>query len=138
MLECRTVRHQVNPIPELTEMLMPEPARYLNKGIQSSTGMLRYRTEIQDAGIPMSAASTSMPMPSYDNSYSDMSQAPFLSCSYSRIKLFFLFSLYEICRRPHPMGLPFLRIVRLPISVQPRIRNYVVLITSKALYQRAS
>ncbi len=29
-------------------------------------GMLRYRTEIQDAGMPMPAASTSMPMPSYD------------------------------------------------------------------------
>jgi hypothetical protein len=34
---------------------------------QSGTGMLRYRTEIQDAGMPMPAASTSMPMPSYAN-----------------------------------------------------------------------
>jgi hypothetical protein len=32
---------------------------------QFGTGMLRYLTEIQDAGMPMPAASTSMPMPSY-------------------------------------------------------------------------
>ncbi len=32
---------------------------------QSGTGMLRYRTEMLDAGIPMPAASVSMPMPSY-------------------------------------------------------------------------
>jgi len=46
-------------------MLMPEPFRYRNKGTQSGTGMLRYRTEMQDAGMPKPAASTSMPMPSY-------------------------------------------------------------------------
>jgi hypothetical protein len=40
-------------------------SRYRNKGTQSGTGMLRYRTEIHDAGMPMPAASTSMPMPSY-------------------------------------------------------------------------
>jgi hypothetical protein len=28
--------------------------------------MLRYRTEMLDAGIPMPAASPSMPMPSYE------------------------------------------------------------------------
>jgi hypothetical protein len=32
---------------------------------QSGTGMLRYRTEKQDAGMPMPAASTSMAMPNY-------------------------------------------------------------------------
>jgi hypothetical protein len=31
----------------------------------SDSRMLRYRTEIQDAGMPMPAALTSMPMPSY-------------------------------------------------------------------------
>jgi hypothetical protein len=31
----------------------------------SGIGMLRYRTDIQDAGMPMPAASTSMPMPNY-------------------------------------------------------------------------
>ncbi len=44
--------------------------------------------------------------------------------------------LYEICRRPEPMGLLLVR--SLPSSVPPGIRNHVVLITSKALYQRAS
>jgi hypothetical protein len=37
---------------------MPETFRYRNKGTQSGTGMLLYRTEIQDAGMPMPAAST--------------------------------------------------------------------------------
>jgi hypothetical protein len=41
-------------------MLMPEPVRYQNKGTQSGTGLI-----LQDAGMPMPAASTSMPMPSY-------------------------------------------------------------------------
>jgi hypothetical protein len=48
-------------------MLMMEPVRYRIKGTQSGIGMLRYRTEIQDAGIPMPAASNSRPMPSYGN-----------------------------------------------------------------------
>ncbi len=34
---------------------------------QSGTGMLRYRTEMLDAGIPMPAPSASMPMHSYAN-----------------------------------------------------------------------
>ena len=46
-------------------MLIPEPVRYENKGTLFSTGMLRYRTEIQDTGMPMPAALTSMPMASY-------------------------------------------------------------------------
>ncbi len=33
------------------KMLMPEPVRYQNKGTQIITGMLPYRTEIQDAAI---------------------------------------------------------------------------------------
>ncbi len=32
---------------------MPEPVRFWNKGTQSGAGMLRYRSEIQDAGMPM-------------------------------------------------------------------------------------
>jgi len=43
-----------------------EPVRYRDKRTQSGTGMLLYRTEIQDAGMPMPAASASLPMPSYD------------------------------------------------------------------------
>jgi hypothetical protein len=35
----------------------PTPVRYFNKEAQSGTGMLRYRTEMMNAGMPM-------PMPS--------------------------------------------------------------------------
>jgi hypothetical protein len=35
-----------------------------DKRTHSGTGMLCYRTEIQDAGMPMPAASASIPMPS--------------------------------------------------------------------------
>jgi hypothetical protein len=48
-------------------MPKPEPFEYRNNGTQSGTGMLPYRTEIQDAGMPMPAALTSSPMPSYVN-----------------------------------------------------------------------
>jgi hypothetical protein len=34
-------------------------------GDQSGSGMLRYRTELQDARMPIVMASTSIPMPSY-------------------------------------------------------------------------
>jgi hypothetical protein len=50
----------------MKELLMQEPVRYRNKEIQSGTGMLRYWTEKMNAGMPMPAALTSMPMPSYD------------------------------------------------------------------------
>ncbi len=60
---------------ELPSLLVPlcnfakcRNARLSGTGIsapQSGTGMLRYRTEMLDAGIPMPAASASMPMPSY-------------------------------------------------------------------------
>jgi hypothetical protein len=44
---------------------------YRNKGTvpQSGIGMLRNRTEMLDAGIPMPAASTLMPMPIYEYIY---------------------------------------------------------------------
>jgi hypothetical protein len=42
---------------------MPESVCYWNKVTQSFTGMLRYRTEMMDAGIAMSAASALMQMP---------------------------------------------------------------------------
>jgi hypothetical protein len=42
---------------------MPESVRYGNKVTQSGTGILRYRTEMMDAGIAMSAASALMLMP---------------------------------------------------------------------------
>jgi hypothetical protein len=46
-------------------MAMLDPARYRNKETQFGTGMLRYRTEMLNAGMQMPAASASMPMPSY-------------------------------------------------------------------------
>ncbi len=50
MPECLTAWHPVSLVPEWTKIPMPEPVRYWNKGAQSGTGMLWYRTEIQDAG----------------------------------------------------------------------------------------
>jgi hypothetical protein len=40
----------------MNKMPMPEAVRYRNKEIQSGNGMLRYRTDMLDAGIPMLAA----------------------------------------------------------------------------------
>jgi hypothetical protein len=61
MPECRTVRLPVSPVPELNRMPIPEPVRYQNKGTQSDTGMLRYRTEMSGTGMPIPAASALMP-----------------------------------------------------------------------------
>ena len=46
-------------------MPIPESVRYRIKGTQSGTRMLRYQTEIPDAGMPMPAASVSMPVPGH-------------------------------------------------------------------------
>ncbi len=51
---------------QMNKNAVVEPVRYRNKGTQSGTVMLRYWTEVHDAGMPMPAASTSMLMPSYD------------------------------------------------------------------------
>ncbi len=66
MPECRAVLHLISPLPEWTKTPMPELMRYRDKRTQSGTGMLRYRTEIQDAGMPMPAASASVPMPNVE------------------------------------------------------------------------
>jgi hypothetical protein len=47
--------------------MMPDLLGFRNKETQSVTGILRYQTEMIDAGIPMLAASALMPMPSYAN-----------------------------------------------------------------------
>jgi hypothetical protein len=65
MPECRTVRHPVSPVHKWTRLPVLEAVRYRDKGTQSGTGMLRYMTEIHDAGMPMPSESASMPMPSY-------------------------------------------------------------------------
>jgi hypothetical protein len=46
---------------------MPELIRYRNKTMQSGIFLLRYRTEMKDAGMPMPALVLWMPMPSYGN-----------------------------------------------------------------------
>ncbi len=51
---------------QMNKNAVVEPVRYRNKGTQSDTLMLQYWTEVQDAGMPMPVASTSMLMPSYD------------------------------------------------------------------------
>jgi hypothetical protein len=52
---------------------MPEPVLYRNKKTQSGIFMVRYRTEMTDAGMPMPALVFWMPMPNYarDKEYSD-------------------------------------------------------------------
>ncbi len=65
MLECRTVRHPVSPIPDWKKLTMPKPVRYWTKLTQSGIFLVRYQTIIRDAGMPMPALVSSMPMPSY-------------------------------------------------------------------------
>ncbi len=56
MPECPTVRYLVSLIPEWTKMPMPKTVCYRNKGTRPGTGMLQYRTETSDAGMPIPAA----------------------------------------------------------------------------------
>jgi hypothetical protein len=65
--ECRTVRHPVSPVPDLKKITMPKPVRYRTKLTQSGIFLVRYRTKIRDAGMPMPALVSSMPMPRYGN-----------------------------------------------------------------------
>jgi hypothetical protein len=46
-------------------MPMPGAVRYRSKGDPVRAGMLRHRAEMQEAGMPTSAALDSVPMPSY-------------------------------------------------------------------------
>jgi hypothetical protein len=65
MPECRTVRHPVSPVPDWKKLTMPEQVRYRTKFTQSGIVLVRYRTKIGDAGMPMPALVSSMLMPSY-------------------------------------------------------------------------
>jgi hypothetical protein len=65
MPECRTVRNPVIPVPDSKKLTMPKPVRYWTKLTQSGIFLVWYRTKIRDAGMPMSALVSSMPMPSY-------------------------------------------------------------------------
>ncbi len=65
MPECRTVRHPVSPVLDWEKLTMPKPFRYRTKLTQSGIFLVRDRTKIRDAGMPMPALVSSMPMPSY-------------------------------------------------------------------------
>jgi hypothetical protein len=65
MPECRTVRHPVSPVPDWKNLTMPEQVQYRTKRTQSGIFIVRYWTKIRDAGMPMPALVSSMPMPSY-------------------------------------------------------------------------
>jgi hypothetical protein len=45
--------------------MMPEQVRYRNKRTSSGIFLVWYRNKIMDAGMPMPALVSSMPMPSY-------------------------------------------------------------------------
>ncbi len=49
----------------LKKLTMPKPVQYRTKLRQSSIFLVRYRTKIRDAGMPMPALVSSIPMPSY-------------------------------------------------------------------------
>ncbi len=65
MPECRTVRHQVSPVPDWKKLTIPEQVRYQTNLTQSGIFLVRYRTKIRDAGMPMPALVFSMLMHSY-------------------------------------------------------------------------
>ncbi len=50
----------------LKKLTMPGIVQYRTKPRQSGIFLVRYRTKIIDAGMPMPALVSSMPMPSYD------------------------------------------------------------------------
>ncbi len=52
-------------VPDRKKLTMPEQVRYRTKLTQSGIFLVWYQTEIRDAGMPMPALVSSMPMPSY-------------------------------------------------------------------------
>jgi hypothetical protein len=65
MPKCRTVRHPVSLVPDWKKLTMLKPVQYRTKLTQSSIFLVRYRTKIRDARMPMPALVSSMLMPSY-------------------------------------------------------------------------
>jgi hypothetical protein len=53
----------------LKKLMIPEQVRYRTKLTQPGIFVVRYRTKIRDAGMPMPALVFSMPMPSPDHLY---------------------------------------------------------------------
>jgi hypothetical protein len=52
----------------MKKLTMPGLAQYLAKPSKTGIILVRYLTEIMDAGMPMQALLSSMPMPSYAHS----------------------------------------------------------------------
>jgi hypothetical protein len=73
---------------------MPEQIRYRTKLTQSSIFLVQYRTKIWDAGMPMSALVSSMPMPSYANRGSDGRDEGGVSCLVLVIWFWLSFSVF--------------------------------------------
>ncbi len=63
----------------LKKLTMPKPVRYRNKLTQSGIFLVRYRTQIRDAGMPTPALVSSMPMPSYADFWLLNKPQPYLS-----------------------------------------------------------
>ncbi len=63
--ECWTVRHLVSSVSGLKKTNDAGTVRYRTKLNQSGIFLVRYRTKIRDARMPMPALVYSMTMPSY-------------------------------------------------------------------------
>jgi hypothetical protein len=62
MPDCLASSQSSTGVKKITVL---EPVRYWTKLMQSGIFLFWYRTEIMDAGIPMPALVSSMPMPSF-------------------------------------------------------------------------
>ncbi len=60
-------QHPNSPVPDWKKLTMPEQVWYRTKFTQSGIFLVRYRTKIWHAGMPMPASVSLMPMPSYDH-----------------------------------------------------------------------
>ncbi len=65
MPECWTVQHPVSLVLDWKKLMMPKPVWYRTKLTQSGIFLVRYRTKIQDAEMPMPVLVSLMSMPSY-------------------------------------------------------------------------
>ncbi len=66
MPECRTVQHPVSQLPDWKKTNNAETGPVPDKAdAVRHFFLVRYQTKIRDAGMPMPALVSSMPMPSY-------------------------------------------------------------------------
>ncbi len=104
MPECQTVRHLVSPVLDWKKLTMLEQVRHRSKLTQSGICFVLYRTKIRDAGMPMPALDSSMPMPSYAFGLGKhVPRLAYSMCNETRERgymhgLLFLFNLPELYR----------------------------------------